>query len=143
MTDLLCPFGTPLIKQDFGCEHAKEIIRRGGTEIACQQSDMHKLCRTLHETVKAAALQDMDMEDDLLTLPHNVLVKIQYGGLLGLQTLVTNGSQPHNNISNIASLVSSAITEFNGVGEIPLDTISKTIIDYKVQRRGKSKKGSN
>lgn len=47
MPDLLCPFSAPVVKQDFACQHAQEIIRRGGSEIACQQADAHGICMSL------------------------------------------------------------------------------------------------
>ena len=135
MPDLLCPFSAPIVKQDFACQHAQEIIRRGGSEIACQQSDAHGICMGLHAAIKASALQAMGLEDDLLSLPHNVLVKIQYGGLLGLQHLIS-GTQD-DTVGDIASLVSEVKSRFNAPENIPLDTVNKTIIDFKTQRRRK------
>ena len=135
MTDLLCPFSAPLVKQDFACMHAQEIIRRGGSEIACHQSDAHGDCMTLHATIKASALQAMELEDDLLSLPHNVLVKIQYGGLLGLQHLISDTQD--DAVADIATLVSEVKLQFNTPESIPLDAVNKTIIDFKTQRRRK------
>lgn len=136
MTDLLCPFSAPLVKQDFACQHAQEIIRRGGSEISCQQPEAHGACVTLHGAIKASALQAMALEDDLLSLPHNVLVKIQYGGLIGLRQLIS-GSHQGDAIDDIASLVSDVMNRFVTLEEIPLDTVNQTIIDYKTQRRRK------
>lgn len=136
MSDLLCPFSAPVVKQDFACQHAQEIIRRGGSEIACQQADAHGVCMALHGAIKASALQAMELEDDLLSLPHNVLVKIQYGGLIGLQQL-TSDSHPDDTIDDIASLVSSVMNRFVTLDNIPLDAVNQTIINYKTQRRRK------
>ena len=137
MPDLLCPFSATLVKKDFGCKHAKEIIRRGGAEIACEKSDVHTVCSTLHNTIKTSALQAMNVEDDLQTLPHSVLVKIQYGGLLGLQKVTMGESQKGNRIDDISLLVSIVMEKFQSMEDIPFDSINKTIIDYKTQRRRK------
>ena len=135
MHELICPFSAPLVKNDFACQHAQEIIRRGGSEIACQQMAAHAVCSKLHGQIKLAALAAMDLEDDLLTVPHNVLVKIQYGGLLGLQNLTAAQEKRDDKIHNVVSLVSQAEAQFGMLENIPLQTICETIIDYKVQRR--------
>lgn len=137
MSDLLCPFSAPLIKNDFSCTNAKEIIRRGGAEIACKNQAAHTNCSALHNTIRTAALQAMDLEDDLLTLPHNALVKIQYGGLLGLKIVTEAEVQKNDSVDDVVSLVSTAMEKFSNAENIPLSSITKTIIEYKVQRRRK------
>ncbi len=136
MSDLICPFGNPLIKHDMACSQAQEIIRRGGAEIACQNEQSHALCCGLHTSIKASALKAMDLPDDLSLLPHNVLVKIQSGGLLGLQAVcmdpVTNTS-----INDVSVLVASAISKFNEIDNLPFDELNEAIMKFKSQRRGK------
>ena len=142
MTDLICPFSAPLVKKDFACSNAQEIIRRGGAEIACQQLPAHSVCQALHNSIKAASLSAMDLEDDLLSLPHNILLKIQYGGLLGLRD-VTQGDtnqgdvQSSQGIDDVAALVSAASAKFSSLENIPMQPVCETVIDYKVQRRRK------
>jgi len=137
MPDLLCPFSAPLIRNDFGCSNAREIVRRGGAEIACEQPTAHALCSELHTSVRRSALAAMGREDDLLTLPHNVLVKIQYGGVLGLHTLTAGGPPENGRVDDIAALVSTVVQTFQRLEAIPLDVINETVIAYKTRRRGK------
>ena len=51
----------------------------------------------------------MELDDDLLTLPHNILVKIQYGSLLGLKNIIEASTVEDNNVDDIVSLVTAAI----------------------------------
>ena len=137
MPELLCPFAAPLVKKDFGCKYADEVIRRGGSEIACKQMASHTLCTQLHNQMKLAALSAMDLEDDLLSVPHSVLVKIQYGGLLGLQTLTHPELMESNKVADVESLLVDSEKKFNHISNIPLESISEAIIDFKMQRRRK------
>jgi hypothetical protein len=84
MTDLICPFSATLARSDFACARATQVIRRGGAEYACQSDTAHSRCRQLFEHCKQAALPEFGVEDDLTRMPQSVLVKIQFGGLLGL-----------------------------------------------------------
>jgi hypothetical protein len=137
MPDLICPFSAPLVKQDFGCQYAREIIRRGGAEIACDQAEQHSVCCNLHLVVKQSALAGLGYEDDLLTVPHNVLVKIQYGGLLGLQELVNEEDDTTDTVHDIASLVTRIQMLYQNFESIPTDSIIHSIREYKTQRRGR------
>lgn len=139
MAERLCPFGAPLVKHDFGCRYANEIIRRGGAEIACEQEEAYSRCVSLHATIKQSSLLAMGHNDDLLTLPHNVLVKIQYGGLLALQSLTGNNSAEQGRIEDISLLVAMAVEAFKGLEKLPLDRINDAIVAYKTQRRGKNR----
>ena len=140
MSELICPFGVTLVKKDFGCKNAREIVRRGGAEIACEHSDAHGICSGLHNTVKTSALRAMDLDDDLSTLPHSVSVKIQYGALLGLQALTATSARQGNRVADISSLIATAMGEFHSLNNIPVESINKTIIDYTTQRRRKKYK---
>lgn len=137
MSDLLCPFSAPLIKNDFSCSKAKQIIRRGGAEIACENLDAHTSCNSLHNIIKTAALQAMGQDDDLLTLPHNILVKIQYGSLLGLKNIIEAATAEDNHIEDIVSLVAAAIDKYKTVDHVPIAPMTEAIMNYKVQRRRK------
>ena len=81
MENRICPFSATLVKDDFGCHHASQIVRRGGAEIACASASDHQRCMALLQAFKAVALPAFEVSDDLTQMPHSVLVKIQFGGL--------------------------------------------------------------
>ena len=137
MSDLLCPFTAPLVKKDFLCPQADEVIRRGGSEIACKNQASHGQCTTMHTQVKLSALAAMDLEDDLLTVPHNTLVKIQYGGLLGLQAMMSPEKTDSTQVENIEKLIAQAGSTYGELANVPLETINEAIANFKTQRRRK------
>ena len=137
MTDLLCPFTAPLVKKDFLCPQADEVIRRGGSEIACKNLASHSQCTKMHTQIKLSALAAMNLEDDLLTVPHNILVKIQYGGLLGLQAMIFPEKANSIQVENIENLIAEASSAYGELANMPLETINETISNFKTQRRRK------
>jgi len=130
-----CPFSAPLTGHQFGCTHAQEVIRRGGTEIDCTAMSAHARCEQLFHRMKAAALPAFGVEDDLLSMPHSVLVKIQYGGLLGLQRLM-NDAATTDRVEDIDRLVGAFLARH---GESALvDEVVEDITAYKPRaRRGR------
>lgn len=136
MDELKCPFSAPLIARQFGCAKAREVVRRGGAEINCTDNDAHARCELLFRRLKVAALPAFGVEDDLLSMPHSVLVKIQYGGLLGLQRMLH--AEPHvtERIENVHELVAEAARRFGD--EVPCAPLVGDITAFKPRaRRGR------
>jgi hypothetical protein len=136
MEEHKCPFSAPLVTRQFGCTHAQEVIHRGGTEINCTVSTAYTRCEQLFQRMKVVALPAFGVEDDLLSMPHSVFVKIQYGGLLGLQRLLHPEAQVTERVEDVQALVAEASLQFND--EIPCAPLVDDITSYKTRaRRGR------
>jgi hypothetical protein len=129
----ICPFGSTLVTETCACEHAEQVVRRGGAEIICQDDAAYSRCTDLFQHLKQAALPAFEVEDDLTTMPHSVLQKIQFGGLLGLQTLLTD--QVTDQVANVVSLVEAVEAKFGNIDSLPLGELVPYITEYKLKRR--------
>lgn len=132
MSETKCPFSAPLITHHFGCALAKEVINRGGTEIACTHEAAQVRCAGVFGRLKANALPAFGVEDDLLSMPHSVSVKIQYGGLLGIQRLL---SSPVEKIENIDALLNQATTHWGSPEAMPCNDLISDITSFKPRAR--------
>jgi hypothetical protein len=139
MSTLMCPFSAPLVAEDFACRQAETVIRRGGTEIACRCETSCTRCINLHQVIKAAALADQDYADDLTRVPHSLLVRIQYGGLLGL---MGDGGESASRITDIDSLVETVMVRYNGLSGIPAAELCADIAACRLPgRRSRKRRG--
>ena len=139
MKDLICPFSATLVKDDFGCMQATKIIRRGGSEIACSSADAQLRCTDLFQKLKDTALPEFELEDDLLQIPHGVLVKIQFGGLLGLQRLSNTTEPTASDIRDIDTLIETSIETYESINNIPFSSLCEDITNYQLTRRRRRK----
>jgi hypothetical protein len=131
-----CPFSAPLITRQFGCANSQEVIHRGGAEINCTDTAAHARCDLLFQRMKAEALPAFGVEDDLLSMPHSVQVKIQYGGLLGLQRLLRAEPQVAERVDDVNALVAEAALRFGD--EVPCAPLVDDITTFKPRaRRGR------
>jgi len=138
MEEFKCPFSAPLITQQFGCTKAIEVVRRGGAEINCTDAVTQSRCDQLFQCLKLEALPSFGVEDDLLSMPHSVSVKIQYGGLLGLQRLLRAAPQLAERVEDVQVLIAEATARFGGVTRIPCTPLVDDITAYKPRaRRGR------
>ena len=134
MEEYKCAFSNTLITNQFGCEKGEQVTRRGGPDVACTGSAGHERCRRLFELLKASALPAFGVEDDLLSMPHSTLVKIQFGGLLGIQRLLGDNAETAT-VTDINSLVDRAENRFGGLETVPCEQIHTDITGYKIRWR--------
>ena len=136
MEEYKCAFSNTLITNQFGCEKGEQVTRRGGPDIACTSDEAHWRCERLFQQMKAAALPAFGVEDDLLSMPHSVLVKIQFGGLLGLQRLLETGAAGSDEVKNVHALVNQAAGKYDNLDAIPCSALVEDMTSYKLKRRG-------
>jgi hypothetical protein len=131
-----CPYSGTLVSEHFACAMARTVVRRGGPEVACTSETGHKRCASLFQQMKQVALPVFGVEDDLLTMPHSVLIKIQHGGLLGLQRIMGEASGEASAVADIHGLCARAVARYQEVVGIPCDTFVQDMTAYKLKRRG-------
>lgn len=137
MEDFKCAFSSPLVAASFSCVQARSIVRRGGADIACSDELCHHRCEALFQRLKSVALPAFQVADDLLSMPHSVVQKIQYGGLLGLQASLNQGG---DTIANIDGLVAQLLTQYGAMDVIPVEKALDNILAYKLRtNRGRAK----
>ena len=127
-----CAFSQTLLQEEFGCRNALAITRREGPDVCCTSAPAHADCAAFFERMKAAALAEMAMVDDPLQMPRSVVVKVQFGGLLGLQAALDATA---DRVEDIAGLVSQALARFGDPADLPYDKLAEDIAGYQIKRR--------
>ena len=134
--ELKCPFASPITSGRAACSNAREVVRRGGSEYDCAVASAHALCSEVHGRLKAVGLKAFEVEDDLTSMPHSVLVKIQGGGLAGLQRLLGGETGADGVvIDDVRALVERALAEHDGLEGVPFDQLADDMTGYRLERR--------
>ena len=131
-----CPFEKALTICRHACQNARHIGIGERLAIGCATTEARKTCRELlallHENA-AFALHQTDMS----VLPHAKELKVQCGGLNGLQQVLTPENEGRAEIDNIFTLVAEAQERFNGLENLPFSEIVRSIVHFEGRRRGK------
>ena len=75
-------------------------------------------------------------------LPHAREIKVQTGGLLGLQALLYPERTVQDNVDDIISLIETALQSYQGFDELPYGIINQAIVKFE-GRRKKSRSGKD
>jgi hypothetical protein len=68
-------------------------------------------------------------------LPHAKEIRVQTGGLLGLQALLYPEKQTALNIDNVLGLIDLAIQRFGRLTDLPYDDILQAIVKFEGRRK--------
>jgi hypothetical protein len=133
-----CPFQTPIIGDDFACSLAQPVTARNTPQIHCRSESALALCQRVYEHLKAVGLPALGLEDDLATTPHNAYLKVQMGGLLGLQAM--SGGETKDRIADLRQLIAKATEDGARVDALPYPELVPHILAQKSKRRRERRK---
>ncbi len=135
MDEFKCPFNQPLRSEQFGCMHAVAITRREGPDVCCTSDKASSRCAELFRRLKESALPAFGVTDDLEQMPHSVVVKIQFAGLLSLQRQLGLSATAADRVEDIDVLVEGAVATLGSLNELPYADLAGDIASFKVKRR--------
>ncbi|MFK7795664.1 MAG: hypothetical protein AB8B89_09960 [Gammaproteobacteria bacterium] len=130
-----CVFALTQIANEFSCEHGELVTRRAGADIACQSDQHQQQCSCVYEQLKETGLDAFDYEDDLTQVPHGVWVKIQFGGLLGMQKAIKGNAE--SKVENITSVIQMLYANYSQIELFPYKNIVPDMQGYSARKRRK------
>lgn len=68
-------------------------------------------------------------------LPHAREIKVQTGGLLGLQGLLHTEKSDADNVENIIGLIDTALARFERLENLPYDIIVQAIVKFEGRKK--------
>lgn len=129
-----CPYQNLIISEEFACHLGQAVTARNTPQIHCRSEPALDLCRRIYDHFKAVGLPALGMEDDLATTPHSVYVKIQGGGLRGLQERLDTG--PPSGTPDIHGLIQAATGGGEQTDQLPYAELIPSMLAQQSRRRG-------
>jgi len=106
--------------------------------VTCRSAAGNALCTELLELMRSNARFALHVTHADSPLPHAREIRVQTGGLLGLQALIHPERQNENNVDDIIALIDIALERYSGLEALPFDIIVQGIVKFE----GRSKHGS-
>lgn len=132
--ELSCPFEKTLLSRRCGCTRAERFNLAEREGISCTAWTAQKNCMTLLGLLRDKARFALGLTAVPGPLPHGNEVKVQGGGLMGLQQAVhPELSSPR--VEDIYDLVVAGQQKFGSLERLPFTDIVKTISAYQGRRR--------
>ena len=126
-----CPFEKAILSSRCGCEKFQRLNIAEREAAACVSVSAQKQCLELLEQLSQNARFALQQSDLNSPLAHAQMMKLQCGGLQGLQSIL----KQRGNINNINELVKYIFTNFDDLKKIPYQEVVQFISHYQVRKK--------
>lgn len=129
---LSCPFEKAILSRCADCGQARKFNIAEREAVACEAAVARENCLTLHGLLHQNASFVLKLTRPGEPLAHAKEIKVQCGGLLGVQRLFDQGASLVENIHALALEVQRC---FGSMQDVPYQGVVKEIGAYEGRRR--------
>lgn len=130
-----CPFEKAIQICRCTCSEAKRVNIAERDAINCRDPQAQGDCTLLLDMLRHNAAFTLKLTHADAVIPHSKYVKVQCGGLLGLQTALQPDYAGEVRVDDIRGLVLAAQEKFGGLQELPYSEIVRGIAGFEFRRR--------
>lgn len=130
-----CSFEKAILSSRCACTKSQRLHIAEREGITCTSADIHPFCVTLLKQLCENAQFALKLKYSSQSLPHAKAMKVQCGGLLGLQAILQGESKDMQNVQDISTLILQAVATFGQFERLPYQEIIKFISVYQVRAK--------
>jgi len=124
-----CPFEKALLQRACACPMASKTNIAEREAINCQSHEAQENCVDFLQFLRRRANFALGITHTPGALPHAKAIKIQCGGLLGLQKALDPIAE-ESKVSDVRGLLRRALKRFENLGDLPFDEIIRAVSQY-------------
>ncbi|MDH3832480.1 MAG: hypothetical protein OEU78_09060 [Gammaproteobacteria bacterium] len=130
-----CVFEKTINSRRCSCEKSCRFHLADREGIACKSATANVLCGELLNQMRSNARFALHLTSADGPLPHAREIKVQTGGLLGLQGLLHPEKSAADSIENAIGLIDLAISRFGRLEALPYDVIVQAIVRFEGRKK--------
>jgi len=135
-----CIFEKTILSRRCSCIYSNRFYLADREGISCDSEESRRRCERflglLRENARFA-LHISSLEDEL---PHAKEIKVQNGGLLGLQRSLRPELHSHDQVDNITGLIRFGEQTCGSLEKLPYREIVKSIVHFEGRKRPRSRR---
>ena len=129
-----CPFKKALFSTLCACSRSERLYIGDREAIACRDPQAQQRCLLLTQRLRAAAQFALKVTTVRGELPHRKRMKVETGGLLGLQAVVAPETQRPERVADVYALLDQAQTRFERLDALPYARIIREMAQFEPRR---------
>jgi hypothetical protein len=135
VNDRRCVFEKAINSRRCTCSKSRRFHLADREGITCRSASANALCGELLHNMRSKARFALHLTSADGPLPHAREIKVQTGGLLGLQGLLHPALSDADNIDNAIGLIDAALTRFGSLENLPYDVIIQAIVRFEGRKK--------
>jgi hypothetical protein len=134
-----CAFEKALLSHRCACVYSTRFYLADREGVCCDSQQLHQRCVCFISLLREKARFALRVTSVAPQLPHAKEIKVQNGGLLGLQRIVRPGLAT-DRVNDIAGLLAKALQTCGTLERLPYPDIIKAIVSFEGRKRPRSKR---
>ncbi|HEY9199837.1 MAG TPA: hypothetical protein VIR60_10760 [Gammaproteobacteria bacterium] len=132
-----CVLEKALNSRTVTCSHSERFYLADREAVGCKSDPAQRRCQELLTRMREGARFSLQMTHIGGPLPHNKEIKVQVGGLQGLQALLAPEQADSSTVEDVFGLLNAAELRFGALSAFPYQDMIKHITRY----QGRSRRG--
>jgi hypothetical protein len=126
-----CAFEKGVLARCIACSKAEKHLLAERETVNCGDAAAQARCMELKTLLRSHSAFALKIPHIGLQLPHAKELKIQCGGLKGLQTAIS-GTE---NVEDALALIESALSTYGALDDFPYSEIVQGVVHFEARRR--------
>lgn len=126
-----CVFAKAILRRCCRCSRSQKLFIAEREAVACKSPGARQRCLEVKEQLHEKAIFALRLPHPETVLPHGKELKVQCGGMLGLQQALREEEQLAEVVDDINGLLESAIEDFGSVEALPYSEVVRGISTFK------------
>lgn len=135
VNELACPFERAILGGPCACSLSQRLLLAEREAVTCTSSEARADCQSLLEQLRENARFALKLPHLEEPLPHGKEIKVQAGGMLGLQAVIYPEHRDEPRVDDIHDLVYWARDRFEDLDNLPYREIVKYVVSYQPRKR--------
>ena len=136
-----CVFEKTISSRRSTCSKSLRFQLADREGVSCSSATGNALCAELLGLMRRNARFALHITHADGPLPHAREIRVQTGGLLGLQALVCPDRRDRDNVEDIITLVDIALERYPSLEALPFDSIVQRIVKFEARSKRGNRTG--
>jgi len=124
-----CAFYKAVLRRCANCSRAQKVFIAEREAVACKSPGAQQRCKEVVQVMREKALFALKLTHLENALPHGKEIKVECGGLLGLQAAIHPELQSET-VSDINGLIDEAVQRHGSLDQLPYGEVVKFVVHY-------------
>lgn len=139
LTPVRCVFEKTLTNNQAKCRLSQHFCLADREGYSCESFEASSKCIEFLEKLREKSIFVLKVHDVDRLLPHNMEIRVQVGGVIGLEKL-TNESFDGDNpsvVEDIRGVIEQSLKHFGSFEALPYSKIIQSVVQFQGRRRRK------
>jgi hypothetical protein len=139
VNDVFCAFEKSVLTNECRCRQAERFCIAEREGVHCRSSASQTRCLRWLELLREQARFALRTEEDRQLLPHGKAIRLQVGGMRGVQEVLF-GPAKDRQIDDVDGTLAAAEQRYGHLAEVPFSDVMRAVAAYQVRKRSRRRR---